>query len=174
MGKKFGIDVEVLKIKKTENLIISSTRVRNLIEKGEIEAANDLLGSYHSIRGTVQKGEQRGRQMNFPTANIHFGNCIVPRYGVYASRIRLLGSDDKTVYQGATSIGTRPTFGVNQPNLEIYIFEFDREIYGAEIEVELNFFVRPEVTFSDTAALIKQMEKDCTDVRKLLKSVQSK
>ena len=90
---------------------------------------------------------------------------------MYASRVRILSAHDKKIYDGATSIGTRPTFGINHPNLEVYIFEFDKDIYGLEIEVELNFFVRSEITFSDTKALIRQMEEDCTHIKELLKGV---
>ncbi len=168
LGEVFGIHVEILEIMKDANLTISSTRIRELIREGEINAANHLLGSFHSIRGKVQKGEQRGKMFGFPTANIFFGNCIIPHFGVYASRVRLLDTGDKKTYKGATSIGTRPTFGNNLPNLEVYIFEFGKEIYGVEIEVELNFFVRPEIAFSETADLIKQMEKDCVEIKNLL------
>ena len=90
---------------------------------------------------------------------------------MYASRVRILSAYDKKIYDGATSIGTRPTFGINHPNLEVYIFEFDKDIYGLDIEVELNFFVRSEITFSDTKALILQMEEDCTQIKELLKGV---
>ena len=110
-------------------------------------------------------------KLGFPTANIQFGKCIIPCFGVYASRIRILSAHDEKIYDGATSIGTRPTFGVNHTSLEVYIFEFDENIYGLEIEVELNFFVRSEITFSDTKALIRQMEEDCTHIKELLKGV---
>ena len=171
LGKTFGIKVEIFEIKKNRNLNISSSRIRDLIKTGEVETANDLLGSCHSVIGKVQKGEQRGRKLGFPTANIQFGKCIIPCFGVYASRVRILSAHNKKIYDGATSIGTRPTFGINHPNLEVYIFEFDKDIYGLEIEVELNFFVRSEITFSDTKALIRQMEEDCTHIKELLKGV---
>ena len=168
LGKPFGIEVEVFEIRKSSNLNISSSRIRDLIKTGEVEAANDLLGSYHSVIGKVQKGEQRGRKLGFPTANIQFGKCIIPRFGVYASSVRILDTHDKKIYKGAASIGTRPTFGINHPNLEVYIFEFDKDIYGLEIEVKLKFFIRPEITFSDTKTLIRQMEEDCTEIKKIL------
>ena len=171
LGKTFGIKVEIFEIKKNRNLNISSSRIRDLIKTGEIGTANDLLGSCHSVIGKVQNGERRGRKLGFPTANIQFGKCIIPCFGVYASRVRILSAHDKKIYDGATSIGTRPTFGINHPNLEVYIFEFDKDIYGLDIEVELNFFVRSEITFSDTKALILQMEEDCTHIKELLKGV---
>ena len=171
LGKTFGIKVEIFEIKKNRNLNISSSRIRDLIKTGEVETANDLLGSCHSVIGKVQTGERIGRKLGFPTANIQFGKCIIPCFGVYASRVRILSAYDKKIYDGATSIGTRPTFGINHPNLEVYIFEFDKDIYGLEIEVELNFFVRSEITFSDTKALIRQMEEDCTHIKELLKGV---
>ena len=163
--KTFGIAVEIVKIKRIDNANISSTNIRKLLEKGKLKAANDLLGSFHLIRGTVKKGDQRGRDLNFPTANIDFGNCIIPRFGVYASRVKILGEPNSSFYNGATSIGTRPTFGENKPNLEVHIFNFDRFIYGMEIDVELNYFIRPELSFNDTETLVEQMKKDCIEAK---------
>ena len=166
--KSLGITVEIVKIKRIENENISSTNIRNLLKSGKIEAANNLLGSSHLIRGIVEKGDQRGRNLNFPTANIKFGDLIIPRFGVYASRVKILGDPRGNLYDGATSIGTRPTFGDNKPNLEVYIFDFNRDIYGMEIDVELNHFIRPELSFNDTDTLVEQMKKDCLEAKTLL------
>ncbi len=171
--KPFGITVEIVKIKKFDDVNISSTNIRNLLKHGKLEAAYNLLGSFHLIRGIVEKGDQRGRDLNFPTANIDFGNCIIPRFGVYASRVKILSDKDGILHNGATSIGTRPTFGNNKPNLEVHLFNFDRNIYGLEIEVELNYFIRPELSFKDTTTLIEQMKKDCMEAKTILGSLKS-
>ena len=170
LASPLGITVEILNIRKKDGLDISSTNIRKLIQSGNIKRANSLLGSYHSVRGVVEKGDQRGRDLNFPTANIKFGECIIPSFGVYASRVRILDQTMENNHYGATSIGTRPTFGSNQPNLEVHLFEFNENIYGTSIEVELLCYMRPELSFENTNELIEQMEKDCFKIKKFLSS----
>ena len=106
--------------------------------------------------------------MGFPTANLSLDGLHLPKFGVYAVLVDVLDGPHKGSYRGAASIGMRPTFGVNIPNLEVYIFDFSGDIYGATISVALVAFQRPEEKFASVDALIVQMKADCVESRRIL------
>ena len=94
------------------------------------------MGRWHTVAGIVQKGDQRGRELGYPTANLDFGEQIIPRYGIYAAQVEVLDGPYQGHHDGVASIGERPTFGVNAPNFEVHLFDFAGDIYGARICVE--------------------------------------
>jgi riboflavin kinase/FMN adenylyltransferase len=117
-----------------------------------------------NLRGTVAHGDKRGRVLGFPTANINAG---IPgmTFGVYASETRIVGED--TVWPSVTSYGTRPTFEGADQRIETHILDFQRDIYGREIEVRLRAFIRPELKFTSVDELIATMQQDLAQVRAL-------
>ena len=131
-----------------------------------------MLGHWHRIEARVEKGFQRGREMGFPTANIPLTNLHLPKYGVYAVIADVLSGPHQGRYQGAASLGDRPTFADNDiPNLETYLFDFDGDIYGEILSVALVAFLRPELKFDGMEALIEAMNEDCAQAREILKDI---
>lgn len=159
LGKKYGFEVKAYDKVNLDNVEVSSTRIRNELLKGHIERANQMLGSPYSISGTVVYGNQIGRTLGMPTANIlPAADKLIPPNGVYASRI-LVG--DK-IYYGITNIGYKPTVGEhNQKGIETFIFDFKEMIYDREITVELCSYERGEQKFNSLEELKAQMECDC-------------
>lgn len=149
----------------------SSTAIREALSAGAPVEVARILGHWHRIEGRVEKGDQRGRELGYPTANITIDDLHQPKYGVYAVIVDIKNGAHKGRYHGAASMGVRPTFGVNHPNLESYLFDFKGDIYGADISVALVEFIRPEEKFDDLDALIKQMDDDCEKAREILKRV---
>ncbi len=147
---------------------VSSTRIRTLIEAGEMEAANALLGSPYMISGVVAGGRKIGRTIGFPTVNLYPGeNKLLPRKGVYFSKVRILDSTGKlqegaeSIYAGISNIGYKPTVSDEAVmGVETYLYDFDKVIYGRNIQVELLDFLRPEQKFESLDELKEQLKKD--------------
>lgn len=146
----------------------SSTKVRVLLEQGRCAEAALQLGRWHAVSGPVVKGDQRGRTLGYPTANLAFGEQLVPAYGVYACRVTVLDGPHAGVHDGVASIGERPTFGVNAPNFEVHLFDFAGDLYGAGIEAALVERLRGEERFASVEALIVQMDRDSEAARRVL------
>ncbi|MFL6863661.1 MAG: bifunctional riboflavin kinase/FAD synthetase [Allosphingosinicella sp.] len=144
---------------------VSSSRIRAALTEGECEAAARLLTRPFAIEGAVEHGDKRGREIGYPTANLSLGDYLRPRFGIYAVRGRL---PDGRVLDGAANLGIRPTFQPPRELLEPYFFDFDGDLYGQTIEVELVSFLRPEAKFETLAALTGQMAKDCEEARRRL------
>ena len=161
MGNQLGFGVSVAKLLKHGDKIFSSTAIRDALINGHPDQAAVMLGHWHRIEGKVIHGEQRGRQMGYPTANISIDGLLPPKYGVYAVSVDILDGSSKGRYFGAASIGERPTFGVYKPNLEVFLFDFSADIYGAQLSVALADFQRPEMKFDSIDSLIDQMALDC-------------
>ena len=168
LGKRYGFNAFSVELENNSDGIISSTLIRTALEQGKVREAKDMLGYWHSIYGEVIRGEKRGREFGFPTANIELKEILVPKFGVYACMIEILTGDFVGLYKGAASIGERPTFGKNEANLEVHIFDFSYEIYGAQVAISLINFQRPEKKFKGIEKLIKQMRLDCEMARKWL------
>ncbi len=144
---------------------ISSTRIRNLLEKGKIKRAESLLGRPYQICGKVIHGEKRGRQLGFPTANINLeSNYALPPRGVYAVKVYY----EREEYVGAANLGYNPTFDNKNISFEIYILDFEGKIYNKRICVDFVEYIRPEKDFDNKNDLIKQMEEDVLYTRKIL------
>ena len=173
-GKEFGFEVTIAELVKDGEQIFSSTAIRNALSEGRPEDAARMLGHWHRIEGPVIQGHQRGRELGYPTANISIDGLHPPKYGVYAVTVDILDGPSAGRYFGAASIGERPTFGVYKPNLEVFLFDFHADIYGANISVALVDYQRPELKFETIETLIVQMDLDCDLTRKTLNNMYSK
>ena len=144
---------------------ISSTRIRRLLKKGKLKKAAKLLGRPYQICGRVVHGKKRGRKLGFPTANIKLEtNYALPPEGVYAAKVYF----DNQEYIGAANLGYNPTFNNQNISFEIYILDFDGDLYNKRLCVDLMKFLRGEKDFSSKNELIKQMEEDVLYTRELL------
>jgi len=141
----------------------SSSAVREALHAGETETAGLIMGRYFAIEGPVVRGQQLGRTLGFPTANVALGDYVVPKLGIYATRTRL---PDGRELAGAANIGRNPTTGLVEPRLEVFLFDFDEDVYGQVIETELIHFIRPELKFIHLDEMIEQMHKDCAEARR--------
>ncbi len=168
LGRKYGFGVTIAELVSDNGEIFSSTAIRKALSEGRPEDAKRMLGHWHRIDAEVINGDQRGRELGYPTANLSLDGLHLPKFGVYAVLVDVLDGPHKGRYHGAASIGMRPTFGVNIPNLEVYIFDFSGDIYGAAISVALVAFQRPEEKYDSLEALIKQMDADCVESRRIL------
>lgn len=178
MSDIYGYKVMALPKKTSgDNQIISSTLIRDHIAAGNMEDAAKLMGRPYSIMGNVVKGKQLGRKIGIPTANIlPERGKLYPPSGVYAARIRIVDADMDEfhdtfrLYRGITNIGDNPTVNENgNITIETNIFDFDSDIYGKTIKIELISYIRAELKFADVDALINQMNKDIDLAQKILK-----
>ncbi|PIE62935.1 MAG: riboflavin biosynthesis protein RibF [Desulfobacterales bacterium] len=164
-GIKQGFTVTVLDAYYQEGTLVSSTRVRALLAEGEVAAARKLLGRNYQITGEVQRGMQRGSRLGFPTANLHFSpREVVPRHGVYVVRVH----HGKQSYGGVLNIGCNPTFGAQEALAEVHIFDFDEDIYGKSLKIDLIRFLRKEKKYPDVKALVAQIERDVVAAKTIL------
>jgi riboflavin kinase/FMN adenylyltransferase len=164
-GEQLGFSVDAVGPVSDQAGSISSSRIREALQAGECEEAARLLTRPFAIEGLVEHGDQRGRTIGYPTANLSLGDYLRPRFGIYAVRGRLA---DGSVLDGAANLGIRPTFEPPKELLEPYFFDFDGDLYGQHIEVELISFLRPEAKFDSLAALVTQMDADCAEARRRL------
>jgi len=171
-GKEMGFGVTIANlVEVADGQEISSTAIRNALNEGRPADAVKMLGHWHRIDGEVIRGDQRGRLLGFPTANMSITGLHPPKFGVYVVKIDVLTGPFAGSYNGAASMGTRPMFGENLPNLETYIFDFKGDIYGAHVSVALIEYLRPEAKFDSVDALIAQMNADCDQAREILANV---
>ena len=171
-GREMGFGVAIANlVKVADGQEISSTAIRNALTQGRPADAAKMLGHWHRIDGEVIRGDQRGRLLGFPTANMSITGLHPPKFGVYVVKVDVLTGPFAGSYNGAASMGTRPMFGENLPNLETYIFDFKGDIYGAHISVALIEYLRPEAKFDSVDTLIAQMKADCDQAREILANV---
>ncbi|MDQ2861429.1 MAG: bifunctional riboflavin kinase/FAD synthetase [Pseudomonadota bacterium] len=164
-GEAFGFSVSVAAAIEAAGVKISSSAVRDALRAGHPDAAAALLGRPFAIEGVVQKGRQLGRQLGFPTANVPLGDYVAPRFGAYATRTHL--PDDRHL-PGVANIGVNPTTGEVAPRLEVWLFDFDEDIYGETIETDLIAFLRPEEKFASIEAMVEQVRRDEVRARAVL------
>ncbi|WP_380053602.1 bifunctional riboflavin kinase/FAD synthetase [Falsihalocynthiibacter sp. SS001] len=167
-GAEMGFGVTIAELVEDLGDEVSSSAIREALSDGKPEVATRMLGHFHRMEGQVIRGDQRGRELGFPTANMSIAGLHPPKFGVYAVRIDILTGPHAGTYDGAASMGVRPMFGENLPNLESYIFDFKGDIYGEEISVALIEYLRPEEKFDSLEALITQMDADCERARQIL------
>ncbi len=163
-GKRYGFEVHVVGPVKVEGIIVSSTKIRQLIMDGEVCLASKLLGRPYSIEGTVISGHSRGREIGFPTANITTPNELAPKEGVYAVTLEVEGK----LYKGAANIGSNPTFGDSSVSYEAHLFDFTGDLYGKFLKMKFIKRVRDEFKFKSTEELKEQIRKDLELVRSVL------
>lgn len=166
IGTELGFAVDVVEPVLIEGAAVSSSLIRKAVSEGRLEAARTRLGRPYSARGVVVRGEQRGRDLGFPTANLSIDATekLLPPSGIYAVR----GVLKRGVFAGALHLGPRPTFQGSPPSIELYLLDFDGEIYGEEVRVDFIRFLRPVRAFGSVASLVRQMELDVAEVRRVL------
>lgn len=165
-GEEMGFDVSVTaEVDADDGVKISSTAVRRLLRDGKPGEAARILGRPFAIEGVVQKGRQLGRKLGFPTANVPLGEYVAPMFGVYATRTTL---KDGRKLGGVANIGVNPTTGVVAPRLEVWLFDFDEDIYGEVIETDLVAFIRPEEKFDSIEEMLEVIATDAAKARKIL------
>ena len=148
---------------------ISSTRIRASLKAAKPEEAAQLLGRWWAVEARVEHGDARGRTMGFPTANMHLGHCLAPAFGVYAVRVTIVENDKPAGrHDGVANFGIRPMYQTKVPLMEAHLFDFDGDLYGKHLSVELIAYLRPEAKFPDQAALIAQIGQDARTARGIL------
>lgn len=143
----------------------SSTNVRDALRDGHPEAAARILGRPFAIEGVVRRGQQLGRQLGFPTANVEIVDYVVPKLGVYATRTRL---PDGREAPGVANLGNNPTTGTVETRLETWLFDFDEDLYGQVIETQLIAFLRPEQKFDSIDLMVEQIRRDEAQARAIV------
>ena len=164
-GPLYGFDVEEISAQEIQQINISSTKVRNSLLIGEIQAANQFLGYYYFINGTVVEGEKIGRKLGFPTANIKIKEDykLIPANGVYAVKVNV----DEKLYSGMLNIGVRPTVKGDEVTIEVNIFNFNDQIYNKPIRIEFFEKIRNEIKFNELVDLQQQLNNDKQKVLQL-------
>ena len=168
LGRQLGFGVTIVPLAGSEGADYSSTAVREALARGDTQAAERMLGHWHRIEGEVIHGEKRGRELGWPTANMAMDGLHLPRLGVYAVLVDILTGPDKGPCKGVASLGVRPMFGVNTPNLEVNLFDYSGDLYGQHLSVALVAFLRDEARFDSLEALIAQMDRDGAEARRIL------
>lgn len=165
-GDAFGFTVSVAPPMTLNGEKISSSAIREAVRDGRPELAARLMGRPFAIEGVVQSGQRLGRTIGIPTANVSLGGYVAPRFGVYATRSRVAGR----VIDGVANVGVNPTTGEVAPRLEVWLFDFQQDIYGMTIETELLAFIRAEEKFSSVEEMVRQIHLDAETARAHLAS----
>jgi riboflavin kinase/FMN adenylyltransferase len=169
LGARYGFRAEKIDPVRYKDFVVSSTRIRRLIGEGRVDEAGALLGHHYYVDGSVVQGQQRGRGLSFPTANVCADNELIPPRGVYATITQV----DGVFYPSVTNIGTRPTFGDAgaQMVVETHLLDFDAELYGRRLRVGFVQRLRDERRFENVDALRVQITADCDQARALFDSM---
>ena len=168
LAERHGIAVTIADLIKSDDVEISSTAIRTALSDGRPRDAAAMLGHWHRIEGEVIHGEKRGRELGYPTANMSIAGLHLPKFGVYAVKVDVLTGPQTGSYLGAASLGVRPMFGVNTPNLETFLLDFTGDLYGQQLSVALIDHLRPEMKFDGLPALMDQMFADVLRCREIL------
>ena len=168
LGAQFDFDVVGIPPVKVNGAVVSSTAIRQAVEKGDFAKAAAMLGRDYTILGTVKAGDKLGKKLGYPTANLSAHSEQFPPNGVYLVEARIQG----VFYHGVVNLGYRPTIssGKSERVLEIYLLDFDRDIYGENVEVRFVRYLRPERKFDSLEALVRQIELDVRQARELCAS----
>ena len=169
LGRELGFGVDVVGPVGSQGDAISSTKIRSALLEGDVETARWGLGRPYSLRGLVVRGDQRGRTLGFPTANLEVrgggeGGKLIPPPGIYAVR----GTIRSGTFDGALHVGPRPTFRGSPPTIELHLLGFEDDIYGEEVRVDFVKYLREVRPFETSEALIEQMKKDVEQAREAL------
>jgi len=163
LGAELGFEVHTFAPFIWRGAAVHSSDIRRLLSEGRAEEANDLLGRPYRLTGVVCPGEQRGRQLGFPTANLEIPpERLLPRNGIYVCRARL----ERGAFEAVTNVGTRPTFDHSDVTVETYLLDFDADIYGERLQLDFFTRLRPEVRFDSAASLVVQMHADVVQARR--------
>lgn len=166
-GHEYGFEIEEIPRQDIEAVGVSSSKIRAALLEGNIGTANKYLGRPYSLSGTIVKGRQLGRTIGYPTANIQVDDAIklIPANGVYAVDVLYRGQ----TLMGAMNIGTRPTVAGTHRTVEVYILDFDQDIYGEHLTVGMQEYLRPELKFNGLPELVEQMHLDVEKTRELFR-----
>ncbi len=167
-GQDMGFGVTIAELLETGGVQVSSTAIRTALSEGRPRDAAQQLGHWHRIEGEVIGGEQRGRELGYPTANMSIDGLHPPKFGVYAVLVEVMDGPHKGTYHGAASVGVRPMFDGKFPNIETFVFDFTGDLYGATLSVALVDYLRPELKFDGLDTLVTQMDADCDQARAIL------
>ncbi|MEH6644609.1 bifunctional riboflavin kinase/FAD synthetase [Sulfitobacter sp.] len=170
-GDQLGFGVTIAPLMAQSEQTVSSTAIRRALSEARPRDAAAMLGHWHRIEGPVIGGEQRGRELGYPTANMSIDGLHPPAFGVYAVLVDVLEGAHVGSYHGVASMGVRPMFGENKPNLESFIFDFKGDLYGTPLSVALVEHLRGEEKFDSLEALITQMDADSLRARAILAAV---
>ncbi len=165
---RFGVTVVEQVTREDGTSPYSSSSVRAALHAGNIDQANAQLGYRWTVIGEVIRGDERGRTIGFPTANIMLDPGMEPCHGIYAVQVRDLTVDPRTALMGAAYFGWRPTFDTDRVFLEVFLLDFDGDLYGHELAVEFVDMIRPDQRFDGLDELVAQMKRDCDIIRKRL------
>lgn len=167
--KKAGFSCTTVDLlKDATHAAYSATRIRGLIQAGHIKEANALLGWDWEIQGTVQKGDQRGRELGYPTANVALGEAIHPSYGIFAALVKIEGENEWRL--SATNIGIRPMFETPIALIEAHLLDYSGDLYGKKLRIRPIVKIRDEAKFDNLEILKTQMAADCQAARNILKA----
>jgi riboflavin kinase/FMN adenylyltransferase len=167
LGEDRGFRVEKIEPVRYKDFVVSSTRVRHLLAEGRVDEAGSLLGHHYFIDGDVVRGDGRGRELGFPTANMTTENELVPANGIYATLVIL----DEVCHPAVTSIGVRPTIGDNRFTVETFLLDGTHELYGRRLRLAFVKWLRPELKFDGLEPLKTQMADDVTATRTLFHNI---
>ncbi len=165
VGAEHGVRAEAVPQVELDGERISSGRIRDALIAGDTATATHMLSRDYAIEGIVQRGDARGRELGYPTANLELGDYLRPKYGIYAVRVTL---EDGSEHPGVASLGVRPTFEPARELLEAHLFHFDGDLYDRKIEVALHAYIRGEQKFDSAEALVAEMRKDEAQARRML------
>jgi len=165
MGERLGFGVDIVPPFTVNDHVVSSTRIRELIAEGRIQEANRMLGRDFFILGKVIHGHARGKGLGFPTANLEITSDLYPKKGVYAAAV----TQGEETYSGVVNIGTNPTFDDKEFAVEVFLFDYEGDLYGKELQVALVDRLRDEQTFPSPDALVRQIEKDIHKAQEILR-----
>jgi riboflavin kinase/FMN adenylyltransferase len=157
LGQDRGFKVEKIEPVRFKDFVVSSTRIRHLIQEGRVDEAAALLGRPYAIEGTVVHGDGRGRTLGFPTANLESANDLLPRFGIYAS----IATIDEVAHRSVSSVGVRPTIGDGRLMIETHLLDGPRDLYGKRLRLAFVKWLREERAFPDLEALKAQIALDC-------------
>jgi riboflavin kinase / FMN adenylyltransferase len=164
-----GHAVDVVPSLVVEGTALHSSEVRRLVNIGDMQTANRLLGREYSLSGPVEAGDRVGRTLGFPTANIAIEpNKLVPALGAYAGRARLIG-DRPDDFIAALSVGYRPTFGGTQLRVEAFLLDFEGDLYQQRLELRFDSYLHPDIAFPTVDDLVQQLKRDVADTRRIVK-----
>ncbi len=168
LGAGLGFGVTTVPLLGEGGQDYSSTAIRRALSEGRPRDAERMLGHWHRIEGEVVHGDKRGRDFGWPTANMRMERLHLPRLGVYAVLVDVLTGPDRLSCKGVASLGVRPMFGRNAPNLEVHLFDFNGDLYGHHLSVALVDFLRDEARFDSVEQLIDQIAADADQARAVL------
>ncbi len=160
----YGFELVVIPPVKIDGVIVSSTKIREFLKAGNVKKASEFLGRAYSISGVVKKGDGRGTNLGFPTANIYPTNEIMLREGVYAAYVYV----DEKKFKAGVNVGYNPTFKGSKKHIEAFLIDFEGDIYGKKIKIEFVDFIRDEKKFRRVSDLIEQITKDIASIKSIL------